>query len=133
METVTCKRCGAIVRRKRQAQKYCSKACANAATKQRGRRKSGDIRGGATTLLESGDILLKNINEINELEEAISGGMPPYKWPEESRNPMHGTNPDGSTPDALRGDDFPIAVDENGFPELPTCLDRRKLKLRRAA
>ena len=55
-----------------------------------------------------------------------AGGMPLYQWPEETCNPLHGSNPDGSTPGALQGDDFPIAVDENGRPELPDCLDRRR-------
>jgi hypothetical protein len=93
---------------------------------------SGDIEGAATTLLGSGDTPLENIKEINELEEANSGGMPLYKWPEEQRNPMHGTNPDGSTPGATRGD-YPLEYYDDGFPKLPACLDRRQSKLRRAA
>ena len=28
-------------------------------------------------------------------------------------------------PGALQGDDYPLDYDENGFPELPACLDRR--------
>jgi hypothetical protein len=130
-DTITCKRCGIVVRRKRLAQKYCSKACANAATKQRSRQRSGDMDGAATTLLGSGDVARENTNEINELAGPISEGYD--KWPQEYRNPLHGTNQDGSTPGALQGDDFPIELDANGFPELPACLDRRQLKLRRAA
>ena len=132
-ESITCKRCGIVVRRKRLAQKYCSKACANAATKQRGRRRSGDIRGGATTPLGSGDTASEYINGIRELADPKSGGMPPYKWPEERRNPLHGSNPDGSTPGALRGDDYPLTYDADGDVELPAGLDRRKPKIAKAA
>jgi hypothetical protein len=44
-------------------------------------------------------------------------------WPE--MDPHHGTNPDGSTPGALQGDDYPLEYYEDGFPKLPACLDRR--------
>lgn len=37
--------------------------------------------------------------------------------------------PSGPTPGALQGDDYPLTYDENGFPELPACLDRRPVKL----
>ena len=30
---------------------------------------------------------------------------------------------------ALKGDDYPLTYDERGFPELPACLDRRKVRL----
>ena len=29
-----------------------------------------------------------------------------------------------------QGDDYPLEYDENGFPELPACLDRRQKKTR---
>jgi hypothetical protein len=45
----------------------------------------------------------------------------------------HGTNPDGSTPGALQGDDYPLTYDADGFPEFPACLDRRKPRLEEAA
>jgi hypothetical protein len=38
----------------------------------------------------------------------------------------HGSNPDGSTPGALQGDDYPLEYYEDGYPKLPACLDRRK-------
>ena len=33
--------------------------------------------------------------------------------------------PAPNMPGALQGDDYPLEYDENGFPELPACLDRR--------
>jgi hypothetical protein len=39
----------------------------------------------------------------------------------------------GPTPGALEGDDYELEYDENGYPELPACLDRRKPKLLQAA
>jgi hypothetical protein len=43
-------------------------------------------------------------------------------------------NPHGPTPGALQGDDYPLEYDENGYPELPACLDRRlKPRLKEAA
>ena len=40
----------------------------------------------------------------------------------------------GPTPGALLGDDYPLPYHENGYPELPACLDRRrKPALERAA
>ena len=50
-------------------------------------------------------------------------------WPEDRNgHHEHGSNPDGSTPGALQGDDYPLTYDENGYPELPAVLDRRKRK-----
>ena len=43
-----------------------------------------------------------------------------------------GLNPDGSTPGALPGN-YPLDYDENGFPELPACLDRREPPALKAA
>jgi hypothetical protein len=33
----------------------------------------------------------------------------------------------------VKSDDYPIKYDPDGYPELPTCLDRRKPRLREAA
>ncbi len=48
-------------------------------------------------------------------------------WPErdEARS--------GRTPGALHGDDYPLTYDETGFPEIPACLDRRRIALPVAA
>jgi hypothetical protein len=59
---------------------------------------------------------------------------PPLFAAEAPRSPELGSNPDGSTPGALQGDDYPLEYDENGYPELPACLDPRRPKaLARAA
>src|SRR5262249_6615407 len=34
----------------------------------------------------------------------------------------------GPTPGALQGDDYPLEYYEDGYPKLPSCLDRRKPK-----
>jgi hypothetical protein len=39
----------------------------------------------------------------------------------------------GPTPGALQGDDYPLTYDENGYPELPACLDRRRPRLKKEA
>jgi hypothetical protein len=44
-------------------------------------------------------------------------------WPEQDSR--YGTNPDGSTPGALQGDDYPLKFYEDGYPRLPICLDRK--------
>ena len=36
---------------------------------------------------------------------------------------------EGQTPGALQGDDYPLTYEEDGYPELPACLDRRKPKM----
>ena len=41
---------------------------------------------------------------------------------------LHGSNPDGSTPGALQGDDYPIGLDGSGYPILAACLDRRHVE-----
>jgi len=41
--------------------------------------------------------------------------------------PPEGLN--GPNPEALQGDDYPLEYDENGYPELPACLERRKPKM----
>lgn len=34
-------------------------------------------------------------------------------------------NPHGPTPGALQGDQYPLVYDQDGYPELPACLDHR--------
>ena len=41
------------------------------------------------------------------------------------RDGINGPIPAPNMPGALQGDDYPLEYDENGFPELPACLDRR--------
>lgn len=60
-------------------------------------------------------------------------GLKPYIYPERVLDPRIGSNPDGSTPGALQGDDYPLTYDADGYVELPDCLDRRPIKLDRAA
>jgi hypothetical protein len=109
--------CGEMFIPKREKQAYCSKRCANAATKQR--RRSGDMTPPLTMTPRSGD------TPPTPHPDASEGGST-MVWPEDrARHPEHGSNPDGSTPGALQGDDYPLTYDENGYPELPPCLDRR--------
>ena len=42
-----------------------------------------------------------------------------------------GSNPDGSSPGALQGNDYPLTYDADGYVELPACLDTRKPQLGR--
>ena len=58
-------------------------------------------------------------------------GGPTYVWPD--RAGIEGLNPDGSTPGALQGDDYPLEYYEDGYPKMPACLDRRPVKLAEAA
>jgi hypothetical protein len=66
---------------------------------------------------------------------ALSPGLflRPYVYPEPVTDPRIGSNPDGSTPGALQGDDYPLTFDADGNVELPACLDRRKPKLAEVA
>jgi hypothetical protein len=77
--------------------------------------------------------VLAEYEAANNPNEDDSKGLTPYVWPEEARNPLHGSNPDGSTPGALQGDDYPLTYDADGNVELPACLDRRKPKLAEVA
>jgi hypothetical protein len=124
-DTIACKRCGNVVRRKRLAQRYCSKACANAETQKRKRRKqatrSGDDLGACTPLLGSGDgayvkplIILSNFRPRK-------GGLPLAKV---AVSIELGFGDPRDEP--LQGDDYPLTFDADGYPELPACLDRRK-------
>jgi hypothetical protein len=62
-----------------------------------------------------------------------STGLSSYAYPERALDTLHGSNPDGSTPGALQGDDYPLTYDADGDVELPACLDRRKPKLAEVA
>jgi hypothetical protein len=49
-------------------------------------------------------------------------------WPLNSASPRASSrpyfNPDGPTPGALQGDDYPIEMDADGYPIMPACLRR---------
>jgi hypothetical protein len=62
----------------------------------------------------------------SEAPTAPASGLRPYQWPEATSNPLHGSNPDGSTPGALQGDDYLLEYFEDGYPKLPSYLDRRR-------
>ena len=115
---IACKRCGQVATRKRRAQVYCSKRCRDADAQRR--KRSADI---------SADLLPERRSADGD-SEALEAGLRPYVWPtlEESK-----LNPDGSTPGALQGDDYQLEYYEDGFPMLPACLDRRRVKLELAA
>jgi predicted nucleic acid-binding Zn ribbon protein len=100
-KSVECQRCGASVKRKREAQVYCSEHCRDTAKKQRKRQ------------MRSGDAKLALI---------FHSGLPTGS---ESRSDdkMVGDLYWGGGP--LQGDDYALAYYEDGYPELPACLDRR--------
>ena len=59
----------------------------------------------------------------------LSDGLLTYVYPERVSDPLLGSNPDGSTPGALQGDDYPLTYDANGYPELPACLARASVTI----
>jgi hypothetical protein len=126
----------------RQAQEYCTQECRRDAAYGRERFESGtkgprrrcikasDNRGGTPIL---GSFRNGHISSIETVGyKHPFGCLKPYVWPEETRNPLHGSNPDGSTPGAIQGD-YPLEYYADGLPKLPACLDRRKPKLAEAA
>ena len=112
--------CGESFSPKREAQAYCTKRCANAATQRR--KRSGDMGLAPSLVARSGD------TAATPHPEAFSDGST-VVW---SNRSTVGLNPDGSTPGALPGN-YPLDYDENGFPELPACLDRREPPALKAA
>jgi hypothetical protein len=89
----------------------------------RKRQRSGDTKPDPIPVPRSGD------TAVSDAPTGLSDGST-VVWPNRS---TVGLNPDGSTPGALPGN-YPLEYDENGFPELPACLDRRpKFRLRAAA
>ena len=75
----------------------------------------------------------QRVEDCPQRASSLSAGLTPYVYPERVLDPRIGSNPDGSTPGALQGDDFPLTYDADGNVELPACLDRRKPKLEREA
>ena len=104
--------CGESCSSKREAQAYCTKRCANAATQRR--KRSGD-KGLAPSLTRPPRLILKR-------------SATALRW-----FGQLGMKHQGPTPGALQGDDYPLEYDSDGHPELPTCLDRRVTILAKAA
>ena len=105
---LVCERCGTVVRRARQAQRFCSTNCRVVAHQKRVRA-TGD---GIESVKRSAPV-------------PSCPSTPVYASPLSTpASTAHGPNPDGSTPGALQGDDYPLTYDENGNVELPECLRR---------
>ena len=109
--------CGESFSSKREAQAYCTKRCANAATQRR--KRSGDIGLAPSLVARSGD------TAATPHPEGFRDGST-VVWPTRDEH-------QGPTPGALQGDDYPLEYDSDGYPELPTCLDRRVTILTKAA
>ena len=113
-DMVECKRCGETVKRKREAQVYCSRLCSDAAKKQRKRQRrtqrSGDaeVRGSPATGLPTGCERPSGEQTEYEAQKHWEGGP-------------------------LQGDEYPLEYYPDGYPKLPSCLDRRKAMVERWA
>ena len=88
----------------REAQLYCSSRCRNLAKVRRHR--SGYTAWPLTA------VPTKRLHAV----------PPASRRPTENPTPYF--NPHGPTPGALKGDDYPLTYDADGYPELPACLDR---------
>jgi hypothetical protein len=114
-DLVTCEHCGETVERKRTAQRYCSKPCSVSAAVARHRAKSDG---------ESPKEVLTEGDPVGGIDRSAYSAQRPA--PAVPVTPSaHGSNPDGSTPGALQGDDYQLDYYPDGFPKLPRCLDRR--------
>ena len=115
-DMVECKRCGETVTRKREAQVYCSRLCSDAAKKQRKRtQRSGD--GEATVPRSAGS----PATGLPTGSERPSGEQTEY----EPQKHWEGG--------PLQGDEYPLEYYPDGYPKLPSCLDRRKARVERWA
>ena len=115
--TTICKRpdCDQTFQPKRLAQTYCSERCRNADTQRRKRaNKSGDTQKLLTRTPRSGDIAPSTATT------GPIGPLKPEPW---------ATN----FTEVLKGDDYVLEYDANGYPELPAFLDRRPKGLKAAA
>jgi hypothetical protein len=125
--TGVCKRktCGSQFKKLREDHLYCKPKCqvADAVSLHRKRQKTAN----KTHYIKS-----------THTPVARTHYMPPKQAPMASQplsrvtNPLHGSNPDGSTPGAIQGD-YPLEYYADGLPKLPACLDRRKPTLAEAA
>lgn len=115
--------CGVEFTPKREKQRHCSPRCG---TKYRvSKHRSRYMEQMLSPLQE------KPLHGLGVPLCASVGGLKPYEWPTPPRGLVEEQR--GPTPGALQGSDYPLTYDENGYPELPACLDRRPSKLARAA
>jgi hypothetical protein len=138
--TGVCKRktCGSQFKKLREDHLYCKPKCqvADAVRLHRKRQKTANkthyIKSTPTPVARTHYMPPKQAPMASQGLSRVIDGLQPYVWPEENKNPLHGSNPDGSTPGALQGD-YPLEYYADGQPKLPACLDRRKPKLAEAA
>ena len=121
-DMVQCTRCGETVKRKREAQVYCSRLCSDAAKKQRKRQRRTQRSGDAGVI---------------PIPVPRSGGSPATGLPTGSEMPSGEQTEykpqkhwEGGP---LEGDDYPLEYYPDGYPKLPSCLDRRKARVERWA
>jgi hypothetical protein len=102
--------CGMVFIPKREKQRHCPAKCGTRArvTRHRSRYSGPEL----TAIPE------KPLQAPQPQSEGFAEG-PTMVWPERDFR-------QGPTPGALQGDDYPLTYDENGYPELPACLDRRR-------
>ena len=75
----------------------------------------------------------QHVEDYPQRASSLSAGLTPYVYPERALNSRIGSNPDGSTPGALQGDDYPLTYDADGHVERPACLDGRRPNMAEAA
>ncbi len=119
---IECNRCGSTFPKKREGQRYCSKACSVAAAVSRHRRKSAGIPEVRADIPEE---VLTDSPPLQPIERsAYSGPRPTPRAPDAPPAISFGFGKPGDQP--LQGDDYPLLYHEDGYPRLPACLDRRK-------
>jgi hypothetical protein len=101
--------CGETFKPRREGQRHCSASCRDIAKKRV--KRSGDKTRTPMRVPRSGNTAL------SALPGPFADGST-VAW-------LVQDFPHGPTPGALQGDDYPLTYDENGYPELPACLDRR--------
>jgi hypothetical protein len=114
-------RCGESFRPKRESQRHCKERCRDLDKKHR--KRSGDKNAPLTQGPRSGDTPLTDAPTGSvahaEGKRGTLGDGPTMIWPERDPHVW-------PTPGALQGDDYPLEYYEDGYPKLPTCLDRRR-------
>ena len=110
LDAIACEGCGKSISRVRLAQRYCSKRCRDNAAQERRRhpiKRSADKEASLTVI---------PVSASPRPEAALTRSQ--------STSSAHGTNPNGSTPGALQGDDHALEYYDDGYPKLPDCLRR---------
>jgi hypothetical protein len=119
----TCQSCSAEFTPKRAWQSYCSRRCSNRAAQQRLRaEKCADEQPAVPRSTECADTA--PVRRRRTPGSTVEQGLRPYVWPTPPRG--LGDAPQGPTPGALQGDDYPIEMDADGYPIMPECLRRGK-------